>query len=160
MSTGIKKLQEEYRFLRKNVILAAIGGGASPIQKDFLHWRGSIEGPKNTPYFGGTYYFEMKFTNEYPNKGPIDVRMKTPIYHPNIHNSKGHICVEYLSNWQSSNDVAGIVNSIFDLLKEPNPSSAYNITNIKKAEEFNRRYAAVPEQNYDWNNVWDKGWNF
>lgn len=26
----------------------------------------------------------MKFTNDYPNKGPIDVRMKTPIYHPKI----------------------------------------------------------------------------
>ena len=117
MSTGTKKLQEEYKFLRKSGILATILGQAAPIsKKDFLHWKGSIIGPKNSPYADGTYFFEMKFTNEYPNRGPIDVRMKTPIYHPNINNSNGHICVQYLSSWRNTNDVAGIVNTIFDLL--------------------------------------------
>lgn len=159
MSHGIKKLQEEYRFLRKNGILATISGTVSPIKKDFLHWFGSIVGPRNTPYAGGTYYFEMKFTNEYPDKGPIDVRMKTPIYHPNITNSNGHICVQYLSSWNNSNDIAGIVNTIFDLLDNPNPSSSYNSTNISKAQEFNQKYAMI-EQNFDWDNIWDKGWNF
>lgn len=158
MSTGIQKLQEEYKFMRKNGVLASVGGGARPIQKNFLHWYGSIEGPKNTPYYGGTYYFEMKFTNEYPKKGPIDVRMKTPTYHPNINCSNGHICVEYLSSWKDTYDVAGIVNTVFDLLNDPNPASAYNSTNVPKAEEFNRKYA-IPEQNFDWNNTWDKGWN-
>lgn len=159
MSTGVKKLQEEYKFLRKNGILATVGASVSPIRKDFLHWFGCLVGPKNTPYEGGTYYFEMKFTNEYPIKGPIDVRMKTPIYHPNITNSNGHICVQYLSSWQSTNDVAGIVNTIFDLLDTPNPKSAYNSTNILKAKELNQKYA-MNEQTFDWNNAWDKGWTF
>ena len=89
MSTGVKKLQEEYIFLRKNTVLSSIGGTVRPVQNDFLHWYGSIDGPKNTPYKNGTYFFEMKFTNDYPNKGPIDVRMKTPTYHENISNSNG-----------------------------------------------------------------------
>jgi ubiquitin-protein ligase len=159
MSTGIKKLQEEYKYLRKSGILATVEGSAAPIKKDFLHWKGIIVGPKNTPYAGGTYYFEMKFTNEYPNKGPTDVRMRTPIYHPNISNSNGHICVQYLSSWKNTNDIAGIVNIIFDLLNNPNPASSYNSTNIEKAREMNQKYA-TSEQNYDWSMVWDKGWNF
>ena len=100
----------------------------------------------------------MKFTNEYPNKGPIDVRMKTPTYHPNIDSSNGHICVQYLSSWQNTYDVAGIVNTIFDLLNDPNPASAYNSTDVKKSEEFKQIYA-TSEQTFDWDNVWDKGWN-
>ena len=120
---------------------------------------GFLEGPKNTPYYGGTYYFEMKFTNEYPNKDTIDVRMKIPKYHPNIDHSNGHICVEYFSSWKNTNDVAGIANTIFDLLSDPNPGSAYNSINIQKATEFNQKYA-IPEQNFDWSNIWDKGWEF
>lgn len=163
LSKGQKKLQEEYRFLRKKAPLETILGQAAPIKidknkKDFLHWKGSIIGPKNSPYAGGTYFFEMKFTNEYPNIGPIDVRMKTPIYHPNINNSNGHICVQYLSSWKNTNDIAGIVNTIFDLLDNPNPASSYNSLDINKAQEFNRKYAMI-EQNFDWNNTWDKGWN-
>lgn len=158
MSTGVKKLQEEYKFMRKNGILSSIGGQCCPVVKnDFLHWKGFISGPKNTPYAGGTYYFEMKFTNEYPNKGPIDVRMKTPTYHPNINSSNGHICVEYFSGWKNTNDVAGIAETIFDLLNNPNPASSYNSTDISKSSNFNQKYA-VENQNIDWNNSWDKGW--
>ena len=157
MSTGIKKLQEEYRYIRKNGVLSTIEGTAAPVKKDFLHWFGCIVGPKNTPYAGGTYYFEFKFTNDYPNKGPIDVRMKTPIYHPNITNSNGHICVQYFSSWNRSYDVVGIVNAIFDLLDNPNPGNAYNSTDAGKAQDFNRRFA-TQDQSFDWSNSWDKGW--
>ncbi len=157
MSTGVKKLQEEYTFLRKNNVLASTGGTVRPVQKDFLHWFGFIEGPKNTPYENGTYYFEMKFTNDYPNKGPIDVRMKTPIYHENISNSNGHICVSYFSSWQNTYDVAGIVHTIFELLDNPNPGSSYNSTNKQKAQEFNQKFA-MKEQTYNWSNCWDQGW--
>ena len=159
MSTGIKKLQEEYKFIRKSGILASIKGTAKPVQKDFLHWFGFIEGPKNSPYDKGIYYFEMKITTDYPNKAPIDVRMKIPIYHKNISNSQGHICFSYLSNWQNTNDIAGIAFAIFDLLRNPNPGSPYNSTNLSKAREFNQNYA-MRLQTYDWNNSWDKGWNF
>lgn len=157
MSTGVKKLQEEYIFLRKNPVLSSIGGTVRPVQNDFLHWFGSIKGPKNTPYENGTYYFEMKFTNDYPNKGPIDVRMKTPTYHENISNSNGHICVSYFSSWQNTYDVAGIVHAIFILLCYPNPSCSYNATNKQKAQEFNQKYA-MKDQEYDWSKCWDQGW--
>ena len=157
-STGIKKLQEEYKYIRKKGILATIGGSAAPIKKDFLHWCGCLTGPKNTPYSGGTFYFEMKFTNDYPNSGPIDVQMRTPIYHPNIYSGNGHVCVSYLSKWQNTHNIVGIVNSIFDILDTSNPSSSYNGVDPKKAEEFKNKYAS-DNQNIDWNSSWNKGWS-
>lgn len=157
-STGIKKLQEEYKIIRRKNIFAAIQGTAAPIEKDFLHWCGCIMGPKNTPYSDGTYYFEIKFTNEYPTKGPIDVQMRTKIHHPNIDISNGHICNSYFSRWKNTHNVTGIVNAIFDLLDEPNDKDGYRLTNEKKAKELNEKFA-TNDQEFDWNNSWNKGWN-
>ena len=159
MSTGIKKLQEEHKFLKKKGILATFGGTAAPIKKDYLHWFGNIEGPKNSPYEGGTFYFEMKFKDNYPARGSIvDVQMRTPTYHPNIDSLNGHICVSYMNKWKSENSIAGIVNAIFELLSDPNPESAYNTTDNQKAKNFTLLYANV-DQNINWDQSWDKGWN-
>ena len=157
-STGIKKLQEEYKKMRKQNIFGAIQATAAPIEKDFLHWYGCLEGPINTPYSGGTYYFEIKFTNEYPKKGPIDVQMRTKIYHPNIDISNGHICDTYFSQWEDKYTVAGIVHAIFDLLDTPNDGDGYRCINTKKAEELNSKYA-TDDQEFNWKESWNKGWN-
>ena len=161
-STGIKKLQEEHINIKKNGFLATIQGTVAPIKKnkkpDFLHWRGNICGPKNTPYSNGIYYFEIKFTNEYPNTGPIDVQMRTKTYHPNINSRNGHICDSYFSNWNSENNVYGIVNAIHELLSNPYPPSSYNSLDEKKAAEFNLKYATL-NQEYNWDNCWNKGWD-
>ena len=42
---------------------------------------------------GGLFFIEMKFNSDYPEKGPIDVQMRTPTYHPNIFYQTGHILV-------------------------------------------------------------------
>ena len=145
MSTGIKKLQEEHKFIKKKGILATFGGTAGPIKKNYLHWFGNIEGPKNTPYEGGTC-------------SVIDVQMRTPTYHPNISSGNGHICVSYMNNWESTNSIAGIVNPIFELLNEANPDSSYNSTDVQKARNFTNLYAN-DFQNINWDQSWDKGWN-
>jgi ubiquitin-protein ligase len=157
-STGTLKLQEEYKKIRKNKVFAAIQGSVAPIEDDFLHWSGCFTGPKNTPYSDGTYYFEIKFPDDYPQKGLIDVQMRTKILHPNIDSRNGHICVSYFSNWKNTYNVVGIVNAIFDLLDEPNCDDGYLSTlDEKKATELNLKYATV-EQEYDWKTSWNQGW--
>ena len=157
MSTGIQKLQEEYSKIRKSGALAPIGGTVAPFKKDYLHWVGCFIGPKETPYEDGLFYFEIKFTNDYPNSKP-EVQMRTPIYHPNINNYDGHVCVAYLYNWKSEYDVRGIVYALFDLLYMPNPADGYYKINNEKARDFKNKYA-TKDQNIDWNTSWDKGWN-
>lgn len=88
----------------------------------------------------------------------ILIKVRTPIYHPNIDSSNGHICDSYFSDWKNTYDICGIINAIFDLLDDPNPGSAYNKTNVEKAKEFKQKYATL-DQNFDWNNSWNKGWN-
>ena len=158
MSVGVKKLQEEFKYIRKSSGLANISGTVAPYKKDFLHWFGCFMGPKNTPYSDGIFYFEIKFTKNYPNEKP-EVQMRTPIYHPNIYNGNGHVCVSYLNEWKNTYDIIGIVNAIYDILDEPNTGDSYLIGfDKKKAEEFKKKYA-TENQDIDWKNSWGKGWS-
>jgi ubiquitin-protein ligase len=157
MSIGIKKLQDEHKFIKKSGVLANIGGTAGPINKDYLHWKGCFIGPKDTPYMGGLFYIEFKLKDDYPNSGPIDVQMRTKTYHPNIWCQNGHICDSYFTEWKNTNNIVGIINTVFDLLSEKNPGNGYHEHDKQKAINFTSLYA-YENQNYDWNNSWGKGW--
>ena len=160
MSTGSKKLQEEFKIIRRSSHLASFSGTVGPVTKnDFLHWKGCLTGPKNTPYSDGIFYFEIKFSKDYPNVVP-DVQMRTPTYHPNIFNGNGHICVSYLNEWKNTYDIIGIVNAIYDLLDEPNQDDSYLCSfDKKKAEDFKNKNEKE-DQNINWSDSWDKGWSY
>ena len=157
MSKGITKLQEERKFIKKSGSLANIGGTAGPINGDYYHWKASFVGPNNTPYSGGLFYIEFKFNDQYPYSGPIDVQMRTPTYHPNIWCANGHICDTYFTEWKNTNNIVGIVNTVFDLLSEESPTNGYHDHDKNKAANFKNQYA-YENQTFDWNNCWNKGW--
>ena len=154
MTTGVAKLQDEYTKIKKSGILASIGGSAGPTKKRcFKHWKACFIGPSKTPYENGLYYIEMKFSDDYPKKRP-DVRMRTPIYHPNIY--EGKICVEYLNEWKEDNDVAGIIHQVCGLLSAPNEEDPFWGQKIdeNKARELRIKYA-TESQKYNWD---DEDW--
>lgn len=168
MSNGLVNLQEEYKEIKKSDKLCSIAGSAGPIitnkKRDYFHWKACFNGPKNTPYMYGLFILEMKFPSNYPDEGP-DVQMRTPTFHPNINNSDGHICVDYLKNWKKEYNIIGIINTVHDLLFEPNPNDPYGFykgldekTRTDKATKMRMKYAGE-SQSYDWNNSWNKGWS-
>jgi len=115
----IKRIQNEYKDLQKNPVLNCSAG---PIDdKDFTHWQGTIFGPEDTPYHGGIFSLDIKFTDEYPFKPP-KIIFKTPIYHCNI-NRQGGICLDILKeNWSPALNISKLLLSICSLLAEPNPN--------------------------------------
>ena len=98
---------------------------------------------------------EEDLFQNYPNEPP-KVRMRTPIYHPNI-SSKGKICVDYLTKWKPENDIVGIINAVYLLLsltKEPEGGwNGYKNFDLEKTLELKRK--ATLSQVYDWK---DKEW--
>jgi ubiquitin-conjugating enzyme E2 Z len=84
-----------------------------------------IMGPKDTPYFGGYFFFEIEFPNNYPESSPIvnfltidnDVR-----FNPNLY-EKGKVCLSILGTWEGPSwspimNLRLILDSIRSLLGE------------------------------------------
>jgi len=117
-SLYIRRIQEELLEIQKNPITNCSAG---PLNEDITHWRATIFGPEETPYDGGIFYLDIKFSPEHPFKPP-KVTFITPIYHCNI-NKSGGICLDILKDqqWSPALTISKILLSICSLLADPNP---------------------------------------
>lgn len=81
----------------------------------------------------------------YPYAGGVDVTWLTPIFHPNIRESDGKVCIQILNDWAESQTVLSLVKSLRHLLENPNPLDPLN----KEAAEYyleNGASASAPKR--------------
>lgn len=70
-----------------------------------------IEGPMDTPYQGGFFYFKVKFPSDYPLSSP-KVQLQTTgggtvRFNPNLY-ACGKVCLSILGTWQGPSWTAGL----------------------------------------------------
>jgi ubiquitin-protein ligase len=69
---------------------------------DMLKGYAMIIGPSDTPYFGGYYFFEFKYPNNYPHSPP-KVTYRTNAdkirFNPNLYTC-GKVCISLLNTWR------------------------------------------------------------
>jgi ubiquitin-conjugating enzyme E2 Z len=94
---------------------------------DILKGYAMIVGPIDTPYFGGFYFFELNYPNDYPHSPPKvtyctngnDIR-----FNPNLYKN-GRVCISLLNTWRgdqwtSCQTISTILLTLCTLLcKEP-----------------------------------------
>ncbi|KAF4122280.1 ubiquitin-conjugating enzyme E2 D [Geosmithia morbida] len=89
-----------------------------------LHtWHLTLRPPTTTPFHPGIFGIVLSLPVDYPFKPPI-VKFVTRIYHPNVTNdSLGNVCLAILKpeNWKPSTKIAAVLDSIRNLLVEPQP---------------------------------------
>jgi len=124
---------------------------AECVNDSLVKWHVAINGPDDSPYFGGTFLVELTFKADYPFTAP-DLTFQTKIYHPNI-NHRGEICLALLKNeWSPSKTPLMILENLVQLLKRPDSddplvpeiASIFNrdLNAFKaKAEEWTHKYA-------------------
>ncbi|KAK8814055.1 hypothetical protein WA538_000406 [Blastocystis sp. DL] len=62
------------------------GISASPSNmEDLFVWDAMISGPDDSPWEGGMFALQLRFTDDYPSSPPI-VRFLTQVFHPNGRN--------------------------------------------------------------------------
>lgn len=130
--TAEEILRDEWDLLKKSTLLSTISCSAGPTRigkgktYDMFKWNALMTGPKNSPYNGYMFKFEINFPKDYPNNPPI-VKCLTDVYHMNI-NTSGDVCVSSIKDqgkWSTIKDISSVLLSIFIIFSKPNPGSPY-----------------------------------
>jgi len=92
------------------------------------HWKGTIIGPKNTPYENLDFKFEIKFDNDYPFVPP-NIRFITLMWHPNVAFGKdapepGKLVIDMLTNWSPAYRMSTILEYIKTIFGKPEEVNA------------------------------------
>ncbi|KAJ5682216.1 Ubiquitin-conjugating enzyme E2 [Penicillium macrosclerotiorum] len=85
-----------------------------------------LTGPAGTPYAQGIWRLNLKMPEDYP-QSPPKATFRTRIWHPNVEELTGAVCVDTLKrDWQSKLTLRDVLVTISCLLIHPNPDSALN----------------------------------
>jgi ubiquitin-protein ligase len=107
-----------------------------------------IVGPENTPYFGGFYFFKIKYPDNYPEQPP-EVKLMTingkVRFNPNLYQC-GKVCLSILGTWAGPSwkpimNIRLVLNSIRSLMGE------YPIQNEPGFEKTNPEHISSIEYN-------------
>ncbi|KAK4862183.1 hypothetical protein LT330_003321 [Penicillium expansum] len=102
-----------------------------------------LTGPAGTPFSQGLWELHLKMPNDYP-KSPPKATFKTKIWHPNMEELTGAVCVDTLKrDWQPNLTLRDVLVTISCLLIYPNPDSALNASAGALMQE---NYAAFAHQ--------------
>ena len=85
-----------------------------------------LEGPADTPFEGGVFRIKLIIGRDYPASPPKGFFI-TKIYHPNVAQDTGEICVNTLKkDWKEDVSLCRIMKVIWCLLVVPFPESSLN----------------------------------
>ena len=115
-----RRIQREYLEFVRIEEISAYGIQLGLVGDDFTELEGTIEGPPDTPYEGGTYKLEIKIPDTYPFNPP-KVRFLTKIWHPNVCSVTGAICLVLEDQWAAAMTLRTVLLSLQLLMADPEP---------------------------------------
>lgn len=103
-----------------------------------------VQGSVGSPYENGSFHIDITIPNRYPFEPPL-LKFLTKVYHPNIDNSSGLICMDLLKmpptgNWRPAINLSSLLTSVQLLLAEPNPSDPLDAAIAKEFIGNKQRY--------------------
>jgi len=128
MNSSIKRLAKDHLALRKslppNYLFETEHDLGLP--DDLTQLLICLTGPEGTPYSRGLWHIRLDIPVEYPSSPPT-ATFKTRIFHPNVAEETGAVCLETLKrDWDPKLTLRDILITISCLLIQPNPDSALN----------------------------------
>ncbi|XP_066282960.1 ubiquitin-conjugating enzyme E2-22 kDa-like isoform X1 [Branchiostoma lanceolatum] len=132
------RVQKELAALRKSRPL----GIQVSLPSDSLHeWEAVIPGPDDSLYKGGKFKIRILLPENYPLAPPV-VHFLTPIYHLNVSQTCGQVCLRFLSEdeWVAGGTIEQVVSALFSLLIRPEEDNAFDHAVLNDYHHFRRQY--------------------
>ena len=99
--SAVKRMHRDIRDYLRSTSLNEQGIFCIFDEEDIFRVHAMIVGPEDTPYFGGYYFFDVKFPTEYPHRPPTvtyETRWQDIRFHPNLYASS-KVCLSILGTW-------------------------------------------------------------
>lgn len=94
MSGGpVVRLQREIAACAKDAEISGVN--VLTVSDSLTHLRGTIVGPKDSPYEGGVFHVDIRIGEQYPF-APPKMQFITKVWHPNVSSQTGAICLDIL----------------------------------------------------------------
>ena len=135
-----QRIQREFREVVKSEEVAKSGVQLTIVKDDLTELSGTIKGPPDTPYEGGTFSVEIKIPDTYPFNPP-KVRFITKIWHPNVSSVTGAICLDILKDqWAAAMTLRTVLLSLQALLAAPEPDDPQDAVVARKVQKHDRTF--------------------
>ncbi|KAG1050919.1 hypothetical protein G6F45_011617 [Rhizopus arrhizus] len=122
-----------------------------PNEDNMHHLIGSIQGPVDSPYEGGTFLLDINLHENHPFQPP-QIKFITKVYHPNISSQTGAICLDVLkSHWSPAMTLRITLISIQSLLDSPVPQDPQD---AQVAKHYMADYEGFLEEAVFWKNTY------
>lgn len=97
------------------------GVSVQALGRDLKTLEGTILGPPDSPYEGGTFKIYIKIPSSYPFEPP-KMKFETKVWHPNVSSQTGAICLDILKdNWSPALTLKTALLSVQALLTAAEP---------------------------------------
>mmetsp|Transcript_54083 Transcript_54083/g.139693 ORF Transcript_54083/g.139693 Transcript_54083/m.139693 type:complete len:199 (-) Transcript_54083:521-1117(-) len=138
-SIDLNRIKKELKDCNKDPEVSGIK--AELVQaEEFLHWKGTLKGPIDTPYMNGVFEVDIHLPNDYPFVPP-KMKFITKIWHPNISSDNGAICLDILKNeWSPALTIRTALISLQALLSAPEPDDPQDAVVAKQYKEKHEEY--------------------
>ena len=123
-------------------------------QEDMLKGYAMIVGPSDTPYYGGYYFFEFTYPNNYPHSPPSVLYQTNGDqirFNPNLYKN-GKVCISLLNTWKgdqwtSCQSISTILLALCTLLCDKPLLNEPGI--MEKHKDFNRYNSIIKFKNLE-----------
>ncbi|KAL8900992.1 MAG: hypothetical protein Q9207_005427 [Kuettlingeria erythrocarpa] len=140
-----KRVQKEYRELHEN---PPQDMKVTLVNDDDLYlWEIMLSGPEDSPYAGGRFKIHVSLPIEYPFKAP-QIIWKTKIYHPNVEDEKGSMCLGMLrdGSWKPNSKMSAALEYVRQVILEPDPDDATEQAIAREYKEDRKEFAKKAKQ--------------
>ncbi len=132
------RLKKELVEVSKDTKLTGVS--VVPLTSDLKHLVGTIEGPPESPYEGGSFEVDIVIPSEYPF-GPPKMKFRTKVWHPNVSSQTGAICLDILKdNWSPALTLKTSLLSLRALLTAAEPDDPQDAQVARQYKSNHKEY--------------------